>query len=217
MSGRVGVYTQNFRFYHDILKILKAWKIPFVSLSDPRSIPMDVTLVLSSDNDEKLKVTQVRNRSAIRVVREAVPYLLGRTSFSELVVGIDPGPKPGIAVFGDGVLTEAFESPDIEHSIIAVREIRSAYLYKNLRINIGDGDRPNGQIIAAALEKLDITVNIVDERNTSQPHKMHNNALSAARIAQGTGYPVGGKNDTKIRNRDAIDFEFTTLKKALSQ
>lgn len=188
-----------------------------MSLPDPDHIPLDVSLILSSDGDEKVKERQIRNNSPMKAVRQAIPYLLGRMAFADLTIGVDPGPRPGIAVFGDDVLLEAFESTSVDAAVDSIREIKDSYIYRNLKINIGDGDRPNGDSIAGKVSILNLPLNFVDERNTSQPHKMHNNALSAARIAQGTGYPLLNKNDVKIRNRDALEFEFTTLRKALTR
>jgi hypothetical protein len=57
----------------------------------------------------------------------------------------------------------------------------------------------------------------VDEKNTSFPHKIHDNALSAARIAnvrvQNT--PEEGKRDRGGR-KTAIEREFLTIRKVLS-
>lgn len=215
MGSRVAVYTQNFRFYHDILRVLKMWHIPFVSVPSVDKIPPDISLVLSAETDERLNLRQIRKKRAIEAVREAVPYLLGKTAFNELVVGVDPGPKPGVAVFGDGVLLEALEAPSIDNAVSTVVDFKESYLFRQLTVNIGDGDKSNGDAISTGLLSQDIRVNFVDERNTSAPHQMHNNALSAARIAQGHIHQSNGKNEPRVRNRDALDFEFLTLRKIL--
>lgn len=215
MGNRVAVYTQNFRFYHEVLEVLKMWSIPFVSLPSPGKIPTDVSLVLSAETDDKINARQIRRRRAIHAVREAIPYLLGKATFNELTIGIDPGPKPGIAVFGDSILLEAFESPSIVNAIDAIVDVKESYIFRQLRVNVGNGDRRNGNVILDRLARQGIMPNVVEERNTSRPHQMHNNALSAARIAQGALYSVTGKNEPKVRSRDALDSEFVTLKKVL--
>ena len=35
-------------------------------------------------------------------------YYYNRDEFDKIVIGIDPGPRPGVAVMADGVLMEAF-------------------------------------------------------------------------------------------------------------
>jgi hypothetical protein len=212
---RVGIYTHNFRFYHELVGVLKSWRINSVSIDNIDHMPSDVSIILSSKRDEKIREQQIRTDSATEAVRIAIPFLLGKEKFHSLIIGIDPGPKPGIAVLGDDILLEAFEAPSIDLLIRSVRTIASGYRYISYTVRIGHGDIPNRDSIIFKLKSAGMAPEIVDETNTSQPHKIHDNAVSAARIARGsTSFP-----DPRIQNyrrRDILEIEFTTLQKAIT-
>jgi hypothetical protein len=210
--GRIGIFTQDFKFYHDVIFCLKEWDLPFVSIEDPEKIPPDVVVVLSSDGDMSIP-KQVKSVEANRAIRMALPRLLNRFHFESVVIGIDPGPRPGIAVTADGVLMEAFECPDIRSMGREVSDIAEFYAYRNISIKMGNGDRPNRMEIMDTLEGTKIGVTIVDESNTSVPHRIHDNALSAARIAfiEGNSYPL--EIPRKFSRKDVYDREFVTIQK----
>ncbi|MCL4444896.1 MAG: hypothetical protein M1464_04520 [Candidatus Thermoplasmatota archaeon] len=210
--GRIGIFTQDFKFYHDVIYRLREWDLPFVSIEDPGQVPEDVSVVLSSSSDDLLP-RQIRTNNPVRAIRMALPRLLNRYDFNSVVIGIDPGPRPGLAVTADRILTEAYECPDTLSVGKEVQDIADFYSYKNISIKIGNGDRPNRKEIIDHLEKTKIGITIVDETNTSMPHKIHDNALSAARIAfiEGDNYPLAVPK--KFNRKDVYDKEFVTIRK----
>ncbi|OWP56167.1 MAG: hypothetical protein B2I17_07485 [Thermoplasmatales archaeon B_DKE] len=210
--GRIGIFTQDFKFYHDVIYQLREWELPFVSIEDPGQIPEDVPVVLSADGDDQLP-RQIKSSNPVQAIRMALPRLLNRYDFNSIIIGIDPGPRPGIAVTADMILTEAYECPDTASVGKEVQEIADFYSYKNISIKIGNGDKPNRMAIMDALEKTNIGITIVDETNTSMPHKIHDNALSAARIAfiEGNYYPLAVPR--KFNRKDVYDKEFVTIRK----
>lgn len=214
--GRVGIFTLDFKFYHDIIVDLRKWKIPFTSLESTSNIPQDVAVVLSSEKDERFWDRQINARDSTYGIRNSLPLLMNREVFDEVVIGLDPGPYPGVAVIADNVLTEAFETPMIEMVRKEVMEIRDSYRYRNISIKIGDGDKPHRDRIIQDLAETGIDLKVVDERNTSMPHKIHNNALSAARIASLGSIFVPPRNSEKISKKDVYDREFLTIQAALN-
>ena len=214
--GRVGIFTLDFKFYHDIIVDLRKWKIPFTSLESTSNIPRDVAVVLSSEKDERFWDRQINARDSTYGIRNSLPLLMNREVFDEVVIGLDPGPYPGVAVIADNVLTEAFETPMIEMVRKEVMEIKDSYRYRNISIKIGDGDKPHRDRIIQDLAETGIDLKVVDERNTSMPHKIHNNALSAARIASLGSIFVPPRNSEKISKKDVYDREFLTIQAALN-
>ena len=214
---RLGIYTYDFRFYHEAIEILKVWKIPFMSLERPDVAPPDVVAILSKPEDAVVPDIKVAAADPLMAVRRSIPRLLDKAEFENLVIGIDPGPYPGIAVFGDGILIEAYECPTLDRVRGDIKSILLSYSYRNSVIKIGNGDMPNRKLIMDSIKGLGTTIFIVDEKNTSFPHKIHDNALSAARIAnvrvQNT--PEEGKRDRGGR-KTAIEREFLTIRKVLS-
>jgi hypothetical protein len=214
--GRVGIFTLDFKFYHDIIADLRKWKIPFTSLESTSNIPRDISVVLSSEKDERFWDRQINARDSTYGIRNSLPLLMNREAFDEVIIGLDPGPYPGIAVVADNVLTEAFETPMIEMVRKEVMEIKDSYRYRNITIKIGDGDKPHRDRIIQDLNDTGIDLKVVDERNTSMPHKIHNNALSAARIASLGSIFVPPRSNEKISKKDVYDREFLTIQAALN-
>jgi hypothetical protein len=212
----VGIFTLDFKFYHDIIADLRKWKIPFTSLESTSNIPRDISVVLSSEKDERFWDRQINARDSTYGIRNSLPLLMNREAFDEVIIGLDPGPYPGIAVVADNVLTEAFETPMIEMVRKEVMEIKDSYRYRNITIKIGDGDKPHRDRIIQDLNDTGIDLKVVDERNTSMPHKIHNNALSAARIASLGSIFVPPRSNEKISKKDVYDREFLTIQAALN-
>jgi hypothetical protein len=212
----VGIFTLDFKFYHDIIADLRKWKIPFTSLESTSNIPRDISVVLSSEKDERFWDRQINARDSTYGIRNSLPLLMNREAFDEVIIGLDPGPYPGIAVVADNVLTEAFETPMIEMVRKEVMEIKDSYRYRNITIKIGDGDKPHRDRIIRDLNDTGIDLKVVDERNTSMPHKIHNNALSAARIASLGSIFVPPRSNEKISKKDVYDREFLTIQAALN-
>lgn len=216
--ARIGVFTNDFKFYRDIIRLLKEWNLPFLSLEAPFSVPDDVAVVLSSSKDVFVTANQVKSDDPKQALRMSLPRLLMKEEFHNLVIGIDPGPYPGLAVFGDNVLTEAYECTSVENAGDEIASIIHSYSYRELDIKIGDGDAPNRDFIISTLRSLNLSVRIVDEKNTSFPHKIHDNALSAARIAQVENrYIISNEQQIQnIKRKHAYEREFTTLKSLVS-
>lgn len=208
--SRIGIFTFDFKFYHDVIKDLRNWNLPFTSIESPDNIPRDVSVVLSSKNDDYDLPNQIKAENPTAGIRMALPKLMNKNQFRSVVIGIDPGPKPGIAVMGDGVLLEAYECSSTRKVRREIIDISEGYLYREIIVKIGDGDAPNRNDILRSIGKLGIAINVVDEKNTSTPHKIHDNALSAARIAQLNGvYDL--KINEKFSRKTVFEKEFTTL------
>lgn len=216
--ARIGVFTNDFKFYHDIIKLLKQWNLPFLSLESRENIPEDVSVVLSSSKDDFVLEKQVKSDSPLQALRGSLSRLLLKDRFESLTIGIDPGPYPGVAVFADGVLMEAYECSTIDKLDTEISSIVAAYRFDTLDIKVGDGDTPNRDLIVCNLKNAGLQPRIVDETNTSYPHKIHDNALSAARIAQvEEQYSIS--YDPQIHNlkrKYAYEREFTTLRSLIS-
>lgn len=212
---RVGIYTHDFKFYHDVIRDLKIWRIPFYSITDLYSIPKDISVILSSKKDGIKLPDQIKADNSIAGIRMCLPMLLDKDRFNNIVIGIDPGPKPGIAVMADNVLVEAYECPTIKSIKNEVLNIINSYNYIYLMIKIGNGDRPNRDLIIMELRNI-APMAIVNEENTSTPHKIHDNALSAARISL-----INDKYDCtrvpeKFSRKNIYEKEFITLHSLIS-
>ena len=94
-----------------------------------------------------------------RAVEEALALL--REAGGRLVVGIDPGTKPGVAVLVGEIIVSAYHVP-LNDAVETVRgEIEGA---TDPLVRIGDGARLEG---ARIVDELDVPVELVDETGTT--------------------------------------------------
>ncbi len=210
---RLGVYTHNLRFYYRILEELRKWELPVVSLKTGMDSPKDVPVVFSSLNDPLLFSNQLRGDDPGHMIRHALTMILKKRKFEQVVIGVDPGPKPGVAVLADDILVEAMEFSDMINLTKFVKLVMQSYEYDSILVKLGHGDRPNRDRIIKYLSGLSIRIIIVNEDGTSMPHQTHDNVISAARIANIENFQRTGRTKLYGKNRRTqLDDEFNTIK-----
>ena len=98
----IGVMTENFSLYYDLVKVLKERKIPFISLSFNDKIPANVGIIITTDSE--LKKFKFKRKLAITekddpelMIERALKQIEGKSTFGKLIIGIDPGKRPGVA------------------------------------------------------------------------------------------------------------------------
>ena len=169
MRKVVGVMTEDFRLYYDLVAELKARDIPFVSLSFSRRVPENVGVIVTSPAE----AGQVRNREVVpagdldAAIVRALQILKGKTRWEELLVGVDPGAEPGVAIVGDGQVLATYHAPTPEGVAGIVRDALDTYPSSSRKVRVGHGDRTNRNRILNSLAREDIPAEIVDEAGTT--------------------------------------------------
>ncbi len=175
MRKVLGILTQDFRLYHDLVAALKARDISFVSLSFSRRVPETVGSVLTSPAE----ASSVRFPHAVVVddidsaIAKALQMLKGKTSWRELLIGVDPGREPGVAIIGDGEVIDTRLAASPEAVAYHVRQALRTFPANQVKVRVGHGDPTNRNRILNSLGRDDLRVEIVDEagttRRTAQP------------------------------------------------
>ncbi len=192
MGKILGVMTTDFRLYHDLVSRLKERDIPFMSLSYNEPIPPEVCVILTSE--EELQRVDFEPKVPCDNVEDgiarAVQFVRGKTAFKQVVVGIDPGPRPGVAILGDGEVVDTRTAPSPEAVLDVYLSVLRNYDFEGLQVRIGHGDPTNRNRIINALSRARVQVEIVDERGTTRRYKRRDDARnieSAIDIAVGRG------------------------------
>jgi len=184
----LGILTEDFRLYHDLVAALKARDIPFASLSFAEKVPSEVGAILTSPA-EAAKVpfpAVVPVEDIPDSIAKALQIVRGRRRWRELVVGVDPGLEPGVAFVGDGdvIDTRVVASPEAVAEV--VRNALLSFPSERVRLRIGHGDPTNRNRAINALAPLGLPVEIVDEKGTT--HRSPSpDADAAVEIARGRG------------------------------
>jgi len=165
----IGIVTDNFRFFYQLVQDLKERGEPFISLGFENHVPSAVGVIITTEAEE----TRVRFHTVVaddrpeQAIDVASAILKGGTDFESLIIGIDPGSRPGLAVLGDGkvLFTDIVQSP--EQVADAVDHILACFIHSSSAVRIGHGDRTNrNRIIKAVWDRVD-EVEIVDETSTT--------------------------------------------------
>jgi hypothetical protein len=167
-----------------------------------------VGVIISTEN-EKPKIPFdmiVTDSDPDRAVSKAEKILAGDLDVKMLCIGIDPGPRPGVAAVGDGTVLKkaAVQSPE------AVREfvVKTVCEYpgSNILIRIGNGDRTKRNRIFNALWDDGYTIEIVDESNTTTCSQTPDED-AAVEIATTLGYRPVKKQRIEPREGEIRDIQ----------
>jgi hypothetical protein len=198
----IGVYTQDFSLYHDVIQVLKRRMLAYVSLSSLEDVPRRVGVILTSEEElasiPLLKAVAVDAYESIdSAVDLALQKLAGKELYSRLFIGIDPGERPGIAVVGDDVLLQKTSVDDPSRVVGEVRRIQKVYPAKEVGIRIGHGSVILRNRIINSLIPLEIPIEIVDESRTtmSATQRFERDREAAAAIAMVNG---GGRVEARL-------------------
>ncbi len=164
------IMTKDFRLYHGLVREMKRAGIHYITLEPGESVPSYVGLVITSreefdsvDFDRKIWVSDPE-----KGVKQALVHLTGTERCGKLLIGVDPGKKPGIAVICDGKIVERAQALNPEDCLRIIEEALSSRTYDAATIRIGHGDLTNRNRTITVLRELGLRMELVDESHTTK-------------------------------------------------
>jgi hypothetical protein len=159
------VATADFELYHDVVGALRDRGVRFTTVEPGASLPEDATVVVTGEADavrapESLPVVVARPDAARHAVEAALAHLRGGEG--RTVVGVDPGPRPGVAVLVGDIVVACFQVDVADVPDRVREEVADA---TDPLVRVGDGARLEGARIVEALD--DVRVELVDETGTT--------------------------------------------------
>lgn len=207
---RVGLHVSDTKLQFELMEALKREKIPFEIIQPGRKIPKGVCAVLTTEEDQGSitchRQIQCNSDNVDSCIMEAKAAMASRGSIRSLVIGIDPGRKPGIAVMADQVLVETAQVSSPEAVAELVVELLRVFKSDERLVRIGHGDRTRRNRIFNSIWDLDIPIEIVDERNTSTTSD-HRDIDAAIEIALTPGYRPKRKQLVMPSNGEISDIQ----------
>jgi hypothetical protein len=127
-----------------------------------------------------------------RTLGAAVEHALGPTSpEEEIIVGIDPGPRPGYAVLAGSTVIGQGNLDSPEGAGTFANHLRHRFATRHVLFRVGSGDPPARNRIVNALLDHQRTVELVDEQGTTpRGRRRPRDAAAAGAIARTRGLPV---------------------------
>jgi hypothetical protein len=193
VPATLAIATEDFRLYHDLVAALRERGLPFRTLHPGGRVPPGTGAVLTSPGEAgAVRFSRVIPCGDLEdAIARAIQLSRGRASWRELVVGVDPGPRPGVAAMGDGEILDRRTARDPEDVARVVRDAVRNFPAGYVRVRVGHGDPTNRNRILNALAADGRHVEIVDERSTTR--RTHTRDLDAAvAIARARGVRADG-------------------------
>ncbi|QDX40588.1 hypothetical protein [Salarchaeum sp. JOR-1] len=190
------VATEDFELYHELLAELRNRDVSFTTIEPGDRIPEEAAVLVTGagdDVDAALETVVADADDARKAVDEALAVLRGGTG--RTIVGVDPGPNPGVAVLSGDLVVAAFRVPVEDTVDVVLDEIEGAL---DPLVRVGDGARLHGARVVDGLADAGVTVELVDETGTT-PHlgagvRGMDDVLAAANIARLEGEVVTSRS-----------------------
>lgn len=210
MKAKIALATVSGRAYYKLVNELKAKGLSFLSLIPWDSVPLDVKVVVTTE-EERGSITHPnvltfkRGDDPAEVIDEAIRIVQGKQSYEKIIIGIDPGKASGVAVVGDGVVLKTINCSSLREVIDAVLEAVQKAPAAEYVVKVGDGAPPYTRVLLESLDKSlprAIGTQIVGEAGTSHFAKETSHlrglkdAMSAIKIAARNGQVYKRKRTT---------------------
>ncbi len=202
---RIAVRTDDFRLSFHLMRELKSRKCDFIMLAT--SDEWDGILLTSPEEVQEGHIPATEDTIEIAVER-AIQASRGLDSAVQLVFGIDPGPRPGIAWLADGIVVGSAQLEQIESVADHIAGLASAVKHQRMCVKVGDGapllrDRIINQLILRGIETLQ-----VNEYKTSSGSRMKTHLHAATRIAL-----MGGNRIYSVRELNPTDGDLKEIQR----
>lgn len=192
------VATTDFEVYHGVVNELRDRGVQFTTQEPDEQLPDTAELLITAEDESQIDIDIDTDIEVVRAdagdprsaVESALSLLRGE---GRTIVGIDPGDRPGIAVFSGDMIVAAFHVPIADAADMIREEIEGAI---DPIVRIGDGARLQGARIIDELP--DIPVELVDETGTT-PYlgtgaRGMGDVLAAANIARIDGEHIESRD-----------------------
>ena len=157
------VATADFEIYYEVVDELRGRGVAFTTIQPSEEIPDATRVVIAGAEDEietDLEVAVAEPENARQAVDEA--FAIMRGTQGRTIIGIDPGPRPGIAVLEGDQAVAVFHVPLADAASVVLEEVADA---ADPVVRIGDGARLEGSKLIGELQ--DVHVELVDETGTT--------------------------------------------------
>lgn len=158
--------------YHSIIEEARERQLNILVLNPEEHIPPHVGVIITTEKEsenidfghDRILIFDNRPQATLD---KALSILFGE-NFNQIIIGIDPGKYPGVAVLGNNK-TISVHHVSVGDVCPLIKRTMEAFVNKNIIVRIGHGARLiRSQLINGILD-LGLAVEMVDETGTT-PH-----------------------------------------------
>jgi hypothetical protein len=186
--------------YHSIIEEVRSRKQDILVLSPAEHIPPNVGVIITTE-EESHNIDFPRDRIIIadrrsQAIIDRAHSMLFAEDFEEIIIGIDPGKYPGIAVLGNNK-TISVHHVSVCEVCPLIKRIMQEFNGKKILVRIGHGARLIRSTLINDMLNLGLRIEMVDETGTT-PHlgrgvhgQVVSDIIAATNIARIKGKNVG--------------------------
>jgi predicted RNase H-like nuclease (RuvC/YqgF family) len=206
MKANIAVATVSGKAYYLIVNELKEKNIPFLSLTPDQPIPIEIKVVITTEEEQHLinheKILMYHDGvEPEALINEALQIVQGKESYEKIVIGVDPGEVFGLAVLADGKVIETencFSVKGTLDKITSVLKNVGKTPITSVSVKVGDGVPAYKEKLLRILDDAlpsNVMLESVSEAGTNRylSKTKHRRGLrdivSAIRIAGRNGHP----------------------------
>jgi hypothetical protein len=202
------VATGDFELYYDVVDELRDRGVTFTTIEPDEECPPAAEAVIASPEDDlavpaDTPIVEATPEAARGAVETALQHVHGEDG--RLVIGVDPGTRPGIAVLRGETVVAAFHVPAENAAAVVREEIAGA---TEPVVRIGDGARLHSARLVDTLD--DVRVELVDETGTTPSLGTGASGMGDVLAAVNIAHREGEAIDS--REIEPTEGELTTIK-----
>ncbi len=172
---RIAIYTKDFRVYYRLISLFKKMNVSFYSLTDKNNL-RGFDIVFSDTDLKEINVIVTDGFNEFRIRQ-----LIFSKDSKNIIVGIDPGPSPGIATLADNQVIDRRNIYSFEDLRKYVQDVYNQCEYNTFKIKVGNGDKVNRDKIIKSLRGFHFI--LVNENGSSKTIKRGKDWEAAINIA----------------------------------
>ena len=221
----IAIVTEDSRFYYKIVKELEKKNTQFVTLKTDQKIPSYIDIVITT-NREKDKIhfeNTITGDKISEIVERAINYNKGtKNPIEKLIIGIDPGTKPGLVAIGDKTIIYKKQLKTPEQATTTIQKILKRYKAEKTLIKVGSGGGTyQTRILKTLQDNFNIPIEIVDEISTTPNYKknplqkqMIKDIAAAINIALKEGHTLKKQINIKPKKGEIKNIQKESRKKS---
>lgn len=162
----MAISTGDFSLFHDLVRLLRDRDEPFITLSPNEEVPATVSVLITAPGEGSRHHRVVSESDARTAVLKAL-WLREGLDDMRLIIGVDPGARPGYALTANGRVLESGTVSSPEELQCLVGSTIDSLSPRSTLLRIGHGDPLNRDRSTRCLWPLVDEVQVVDESRTS--------------------------------------------------
>ena len=210
---KILVRTDDFQLAYRIMHMLRSRNIDVEQVSPKQPLPSKDSIWIGTVNEIASKSSEGRaiaaDLSSIEMAIEAAIFALkGSARTHRFTLGVDTGPRPGLAWFTDGVLIDTKQTESVKECIDTIDLLVENHEFQHLLIRMGKGSPSHRNRLVNAMLERGHVVELVDERKTSRGLNRNQHGVSAIRIAT-----LSGERISEVVEMEPTDGELREIQR----